>query len=395
MTARSYLDAFDPNGSSEDVCGDCGLCLQQCPVLHMDEEESQAEWARVIRGEEANRVLEECTYCYSCNSICPHGLQPYALIMQRQSEQRYASAKGIPPYIQYLFTGHGDSSLFSDVYKLLPESEQAILDKWESPPARSREVLFVGCIGREIPHGIETSRTLGQLAKYGPRTACCGEIPFRLGDFERFSQTAERTFQLLKQLETKRLVCYCGSCSHSFQNIWKDYLQLELPFAVVSIWEWLWERVESGELKVQTEVKRKIAITDSCYSSELGDGFYRAIRGLHEAIGMEVIELENNRYDNLCCGAMCASKNDFDLMEPIKAAEIKIHQVRRTGVADLNCYCPGCLSQLHRPARDADIKVHYSLEEVLWALGDEPTTPLGKRMSLQGKLFMEKLRARG
>jgi Fe-S oxidoreductase len=393
MKDGSYIDGFDPEGKSAKVCEKCGLCLQMCPVMRMSKEESRAEHARLRKGEETLRVLKECTFCYNCNRYCPHHLNPVALIMARIADDIKASGKGVPEYLRYLFTGHGASSVFSDVYSRLPENEQSILDRWTTIPPASREVLFIGCIGREIPLDIEQASALKSLAKYAPRDACCGELPFRLGDFQAFSRTVERTSSLFEGLETDRLVCYCGSCSHSFNNIWRQYLGAKPRFEIITLWEWLWEKVRQGELNVKRKIEKKVVLTDSCYASELGDRFFEAVRGLHEAAGMEIIELANNRYDNLCCGMPCVVRNGFDVLEPLRVAEQKLEQVKEARATDLFCYCPGCYIQLSRPARTIGVATHYALEEILWALGDDYPVPLKERSRMQGRLFMDRLQA--
>ena len=67
MANKTYLDAFDPDGQSRNVCEACGLCLQQCPVMKMGKEESRAEIGRLLRGQETQRVLNECTFCFNNN----------------------------------------------------------------------------------------------------------------------------------------------------------------------------------------------------------------------------------------------------------------------------------------------------------------------------------------
>ena len=151
MASKSYIDAFDPEGKSEQICETCGICLQKCPVMKMSKEESQVEMTRLLSGEKTERVLNECTFCFGCNHYCPHGLKPYALIMERLADSIRKLEKGVPPYIKYFFTGHGESSVFFDVYETLSEDAKGVLDKWSVPPPASKEVLFVGCMGREIP----------------------------------------------------------------------------------------------------------------------------------------------------------------------------------------------------------------------------------------------------
>jgi len=391
MKAGSYINAFDPDGKSEKLCKDCGLCLHKCPVMQMGKEEAREEHSRLRNGEKTERVLEECTFCYDCNQYCPHGLNPLALIMERIADNIRASGKGVPEYLRYLFTGHGESSVFEELYRTLPESEAAVLDKWAAPPPKSGEVLFIGCIGREIPYGIEHSSALASLPKYAPRDACCGELPFRLGDFEAFAKTVKHTASLFENLQTDRLICYCGSCSHTFNNLWREYLGAKLDFEVISIWEWLSDQVEKGQLTVKRPIEKTVALTDSCYSSELGERFYEAVRRLHRHVGMEVIELENNRDQNLCCGMPSIVRNNFDVTQPAQVAAKKIEQLAQSGASDLYCYCPGCFMQLGGGAKKIGVRTHYSLEEILWALGDDYPVALRERSRIQGKMFTQKL----
>lgn len=83
----SSIDEFDPGEKSQDICENCGLCLQQCPVMKMGKEESQEEMRRLLKGQVTERVLDECTVCSSCNHYCPHGLWPFVLIMERVLEK--------------------------------------------------------------------------------------------------------------------------------------------------------------------------------------------------------------------------------------------------------------------------------------------------------------------
>jgi Fe-S oxidoreductase len=108
---------------------------------------------------------------------------------------------------------------------------------------------------------------------------------------------------------------------------------------------------------------------------------------------MEVVELANNRDHNLCCGMPSIIRNDFDLTLPAQVAAKKIEQVAQSGASDLYCYCPGCFMQLGGGAKEIGIKTHYSLEEILWALGDEYPVALRDRTKVQSKMFIEKLKS--
>lgn len=74
MVSNTYLDGFIPAGADHNECIKCGICLQNCPVMEMEQEEAKAEIIRLIKAEETKRVLNECTFCFSCNHYCPNGL---------------------------------------------------------------------------------------------------------------------------------------------------------------------------------------------------------------------------------------------------------------------------------------------------------------------------------
>ena len=391
MANKTYIDAFDPEGKSQNVCEKCGKCLQQCPVMKMEASESRKEMGRLLAGKETKRVLNECTFCFNCNQYCPQGLRPYALIMERAVEKNRSISQSLPHYMDYLMNGKTDSCVFWDVYASESEEEKAILDKWERIPPKSPEVLFIGCMGREIPYGTEHSRVFAGIPKFAPRNACCGELAYRFGDYPAFAETVEHTRKMLEQLDTQRLICYCGSCANYLGNIWPNYHGVELPFEIVSVWEWLWEKVQNDEIKVKRPINRKVAITDSCYGSELGDKFFDAVRGVHQAAGMEIVELENNRFDNLTCGMVSIIRNNFDFVEGAKETQKKMAQILNTGAEDLSCYCPGCYIQLGGAVQTSNIKPHYALEEILMAFGDDFTIPLKERAAKQSELFMEKI----
>ncbi|MBI9075814.1 MAG: (Fe-S)-binding protein [Desulfatibacillum sp.] len=372
MTSTSYIDAFIPIGKNKDACNNCGICLQKCPVMKMGKEESKAEIKRLIRGEEPERVLNECTFCMTCNHYCPQGLKPYALIMERMTAKNQESGQGVPPGIQYMFTGEGDTGYFLDQYKAAPDDHKIILDKWSQVPAKSKDTLFIGCFGRTAPHTIKHSRALSGLPKFAPRNACCGEIPYRFGDYKAFTQTVDRTYNYLKDLETERLVCYCGSCGNYFGNIWPNFHGVTLPFQVISMWEWLWEKVQAGELSIQRKTEGKVVINDSCYSSELGEPFYEAVRGLHEAAGLTIVDPANNKQDALCCGFASGFRNNYDHSQAKIETKKRVEQIKETRVSDVYCYCPGCYAALARQGKKNGLKIHYSVDRILWALGDDP-----------------------
>ena len=366
MISKSYIDAFIPDGKNHDACVTCGICLQKCPVMQMGKEESRQEFGRLLAGEETERVLKECTFCYSCNSYCPQGLRPYNLIMERIVHKNRKNGKGIPPALDYMMTGKNESGYFFDIYKSASAGDKAVLEKWSQVPPKSKDVLFIGCVGRTFPGRLEHSNALAGLPKFGPQDACCGEIPHRFGDYAYFSDLVDRTRKTLEQLQTERLVCYCGSCSNYLGNIWPKDHGVKLPFEVISLYEWLWEKYSADELSIVRKFSKEIAISDSCYTSELGDNFYKAVRGLHEAAGMKTVELANSRENSLCCGFAAGIRNNYDQAQVGVEAKKKLDQIEATKAKEVSVNCPGCWAGIGGAAKAAglDLGVKFAISDL-------------------------------
>ena len=325
-----------------------------------------------INGEDPKRVFNECTFCYGCNHYCPRGLKPYNLIMERITAKNRENGIEIRESLNYMMTGKNETGFVYDIYNAAPDEDKAILDRWSRVPSKAKDTLFIGCHGRTTPGSIEHSKTLGSLAKFGPRDACCGEIAYKFGDLKTFGETVERTYQHFEALQTERLVCYCGSCVNFLGNVWSNFYKIKLPFKVISLYEWLWEKYQTGELSIQRRDIRKVAVSDSCYSSELGDSFYEALRGLYEACGLSLVELENNRYDSLCCGfAVGLREGGNDQSAVAIEKKKKVDQILATRENEVMCNCPGCLGSLSQSLQSQGVKVSFAVNELLWAFGDE------------------------
>ena len=369
MVSKTYLEGFIPAGAKQKECLKCGICLQNCPVMKMGQEESEAEMTRLINAEETKRVLNECTFCFSCNNNCPHGLKPYNLIMERMAEHNRKNNMELPPFVIYMINGRNEPGFFNEQYLESPDEHKAIIKRWSEVPAKTKDVLYIGCYGRTIPFGIENSKALENLPKYGPRDICCGDIPYRFGDYQAFSEIAEKAFKRLSLLKADRLVCFCDSCANYFGNVWPNCHGVKLPFEFISLYEWLWEQYQEGQLLIQKRVKKDIVISDSCHAGEQGDRVISSVRGLYEAIGMNVVELKNNKNDSLCCGFASKLRCSQNQAGISVETQRKVQQILETRIDDVSFNCHGCKGHLNDEEMGTNIKLHYAMDDILGAFG--------------------------
>ncbi len=377
----SYMDCCDWS-----ECTRCGECLSRCPVIKMDKAAAGMAMDKLIAGEPVPEVFGNCTFCFNCNSYCPQGLRPHELILDRFMAQR----GGVPPMLQYLMNGQ-PISLFPDLYAQLKSDEQQILEQWSVAPGPVREALFIGCVGRLNCYDIENSAVLKSLPKFAPSDLCCGELAYRLGTWQSYADTIEKTLRRFEELELERLVCYCGSCYNYFSNILPNVYGQTLPFEVVSLYEWLWEKVEVGELTCKAPLNLQAAVHESCYVSELGEGFGATLRKLYGSVGLDCVELEHRGCDNLSCGAVSTLRSLNLPRTLLKEQNRKYREVSSSGTDNIALNCPGCFITMGFTSFAHGKQLHYMPEQILLAFGDHQERPLKSRLPLIVKTFMRRL----
>jgi Fe-S oxidoreductase len=345
----------------------------------MPRAEAREEVRALIRGETSGRALRECTLCYACNDLCPvPGLEPSDLLQQRMLERRGPA----PAHIRYLFNAEHDS-IWAEMRETLTAEQAAVVQSWSEPPPPSPEVLWLGCVQRTFsPLDIEHSTVLRDLPRYGPAGMCCGETGYRLGGWEEFLQAARPTWEALRALRTDRLVCYCCGCAYFFEHVYTKVFGEHLPFEVVTIFDWLWERLERGELTVKEPLGYTAAVCESCNVSELAAGgnaaLARRLRELYTAAGAETRELEHHGPTNQSCGFAAMARGGSlpgSMAAMIGEQRKKYRDVRRSGTNMMAINCTGCYLTYSYTNTLFGKKLKFMPEELLRAFGDTITEP--------------------
>ena len=178
------------------------------------------------------------------------------------------------------------------------------------------------------------------------------------------------------------MVCYCGSCYNYLSNILPNVYGKKLPFKLISLYEWLLERYENGELKVKNPLNYKVAVSESCYVSELGDEFQSNLRKIYAIAGADLVELKHHGNENLSCGVACATARPEKLIRSIlKGQRMKYKELKEAGIKRGILNCPGCFIALSlTKMTHLRHKWQYGIDDLLLAFGDKMKKPLKKRM---------------
>ncbi|MFX0098415.1 MAG: (Fe-S)-binding protein [Candidatus Hodarchaeota archaeon] len=362
-------------GFNEDACTKCGECLSKCPVMDLSKEETIDEMKRLIAGEKTKKVLKKCQSCFSCNIFCPEHANPASLILQRWNEEY--KENGLKIRGKYYMTFHPQYPNFrSYVLDRMPEASKEMLKQWaELSPLKTDTLTYPGCNVITYPELTKTSM-FKDLEIRGRLEYCCGETLFRTGYKDQLFQVTKRLDHWFNQLKPKNLVVLCTAGTNVFKNVLPHYGLTYKFDSIKSYLQYIWEKIEQGQIKFTRQLDMKVTIQESCYAKMFGDEYMDLPRKILERIGVQVIEAPANRECMRCCGigggfSMASAYHPMDI---INSASRNLKDFNKTGADAICVYCAGCLvlyGVMHRIKIGKKIKIFHIIELLQQALGEE------------------------
>ncbi len=331
-------------------CLECGKCSSLCPISRYDPQYSprvMIENALLGFEEELihNKKLFSCLTCYACQLKCPSDVD-YPLFIQRARGLATAAGES---------GDYAHSGALQSIAKLMARSpiKQNRLEWLESEYRTSENsdvMLFIGCSPYFEPvfdditvrtldiaeASIKVLNSLGIEPLLHPDEKCCGHDALWLGDMDTFKRLAQHNAKIIKESGVKKVIFFCPEGYRTFKL---DYLKyVDLDCEVMHISELLANRLETNGLKFK-EVKKKVTYQDPC---RLGRhlGIYDEPRKVLSAIpGIELMEMEHNRAESICCGTSCFTNCD-SYSKQIRVE--RLLEAKATGAEVLITSCPKC-----------------------------------------------------
>lgn len=215
------------------------------------------------------------------------------------------------------------------------------------------EVLFwVGCSCSFDERAKKITKAFAKLlnkakvdfAVLGSEESCTGDPAKRAGNEFLFQMQAKMNIEVLNGYGIKKIVT---ACPHCFNTIKNEYPELGGQYEVIHHTQFLSLLLESGRLKVEGgKFKgRRVTYHDPCYLGRANNE-YEASRDLLKKLEVELVEMEDNKKNSLCCGAGGAQF----FKEPEKGAqeinEMRIKQAQDTQADTIVTGCPFCNTML-------------------------------------------------
>ena len=194
-------------------------------------------------------------------------------------------------------------------------------------------LYFRGCTAREKETSIQkATEKLLDIAGVDYHILedekCCGSVLLRTGFFNEAQRQIEKNTEVLKG---EKIITSCAGC---YKTLKDDYEGLD----VIHISQLLDELIRDGKLNLE---KGELDVTyhDSCHLARHMEVFDEP-RNVIESLA-NIVEMENNRENSLCCGAGGGVKSAYPEIAT-QMARTRIDQAMDTGCKTLVTACPFC-----------------------------------------------------
>ena len=194
-------------------------------------------------------------------------------------------------------------------------------------------LYFRGCTAREKETSIQkATEKLLDIAGVDYHILedekCCGSVLLRTGFFNEAQRQIKKNTEVLKG---EKIITSCAGC---YKTLKEDYEVLD----VIHISQLLDELIRDGKLNLE---KGELDVTyhDSCHLARHMEVFDEP-RNVIESLA-NLVEMENNRENSLCCGAGGGVKSAYPEIAT-QMARTRIDQAMDTGCKTLVTACPFC-----------------------------------------------------
>jgi len=314
--------------------------------------EHLAEMPPLVGGRIKDDTLWACTTCGACQEVCPVFIDHPLKIVQMRSHIVLNDESGRTP--SELVNAFGNIENSGNPWGL-PQSERMLwASDLEVPTVADKPdaeyLLFVGCAGSYSDISKKATRALVRCldaagvsyAVLGEEEPCTGDTLRRGGNEMAFQMLAQTNVEMFEEAKVKKIIASCPHCFHTLAN---EYPQFGGKYEVIHHSKLIAHLLESGALKVDAPLSRKLSYHDSCYLGRWNGVYDEPRRALEVANGAPVIELSRNRRHGFCCGAGGARM--WMEEEPDKRVNVnRAKEVVEAGVDTVAVACPFCKTML-------------------------------------------------
>jgi Fe-S oxidoreductase/nitrate reductase gamma subunit len=352
-----------------DACTQCQRCEETCPITVTKEGFSPMKVMEELRGglrgskndlnlledtESLGRVWE-CLTCRSCEEQCPISLEIVEKVVEVRRHRVMAVAR-FPTEIKSVFR---NLETFEDPWAM----GKSFREDWiqgEKTKKRLRSgngfLVWIGCQSAFHERSKRIASSFTKLLDaldidyflLGKEEICCGDLARRTGNEYLSRNLILKNIEIFKKYGVQKIVTLCPHCFHVIKE---EYPHWGGRFEVMHHSEFIAGLMEEGRLSVRDRLDRLVTCHDSCYLGRYHGQFDSPRFTLKQILKGELIEMEKNRGDSLCCGA---GGGNFWLRgnSGEKINEGRLKEIRDKKVQVICTSCPYCLVMFEEAIRN-------------------------------------------
>jgi len=169
-----------------------------------------------------------------------------------------------------------------------------------------------------------------------------GDTARRMGNEFLFQQLCQENIANFQAYNVKKIVTIDPHAYNTFKH---EYPEFGLEAEVYHHTEVIYQLIKDGRIKPTKEVNERIAYHDSCYIGRYNQ-IYDLPREILKSIpGVQVLEMDRNREDSMCCGA----GGGMMWLEETQGKRVNIERTEQAlslHPTTIGSNCPYCLTML-------------------------------------------------
>lgn len=313
----------------------CGFCREECPVYRVKGYETFSCRGKMLvaRGliegllepsKEMAEMLDSCLLCGYCQARCALDNMDIIAAMRCEMAKQGLLAKA-----------HRENAS-----KILKEGR--LFDSQISTEIAGETPFYIGCLYRSRPRELSTIfSALNRLDIY-PRVGqekCCGYIVGATGLVNEFEEAKKNYQETFIEHKGDLTLTLCPTCTITL----KEKYELHVQHAIVAVNQRLKDPLITRKLK---PLNLKATYHDPCHLGRML-GIFEEPREILQQLGVDIVEMEHNRYFSTCCGGGGGLKAIDDKLS-IEIAKNRVRDAVNVGADMIITVCPTCESTLLR-----------------------------------------------
>ncbi len=366
-------------------CFRCGYCkftedysTINCPSYRKFQFESFSPGGRIwlirawLNGEvktshRFKEILYACTTCKNCVEHCVMKFRDQLVDILIASRQEMVNEGAIPPPVSHYLQ---NIQKYGNPYRKPHKNRGEWAEGLNIKTYKDQEYLFyVGCVGSYEERGKRMARAIAEIMNkagisfgiLGEEEICDGNEVRTLGEYGLFQLLAQKNVETFKKKGIKKIITLSPHGYHVMKN---EYSKLDSSLQIWHYTQIISALILNGQICLN-RYKIRATFHDPCYLGRYNNEYNAPRKILLSIPGVELVEMNQNRTNALCCGG--GGGNFFtDILGsgPNSPSRIRVRQALYTMAKVMVVACPQCAKMLEDAIKAEEVEESLEVMDI-------------------------------